>query len=75
MKTATGSREIISGGLDRLESNTMDLVDGHFSPNMYGPHVRSKAGMLAVAAYQRGVEHGRMIAELKNLIVRPLIPK
>ena len=43
---------------------TRELVDQYFSENKYGPHVRSRAGMLASEAYQLGIETANKIADL-----------
>ena len=70
IRTATGAAMLATEGLDRLESQTMGLVDGYFSPYKYGPHVRSRAGMLAIESYRKGFEAGRQIAELAQELVR-----
>jgi hypothetical protein len=72
-KTATGSQEILAGGVERMESLTMDLVDRYFSPGIYGPQVRSRAGMLSIVANHRGFEAGKKAAELASELQTPVI--
>ena len=69
IKTAIGAIMAEGAGISRVESATMELVNEYFSPNEYGPHVRSRAGMLAFAAMQKGFLGGVQVAEMApNLI-------
>jgi hypothetical protein len=58
---------------DSIEDKASGLAEQYFSPNKYGPHIQCRAHMLAIEAYNAGLQDGQKVAELAQRIKTDLM--